>query len=442
MTTAPVEKLIFKLALPSILSMLVTSLYNMADSFFVGKINTSAAGAIGIIFPFMAIVQSVGFFFGNGSGNYISRALGAKETKRAEKMAATGFYSALLIGSFIAILAFIFINPLIRLLGATDTIFPYAKDYLEYILMGVPFITVSFVLNNQLRFQGNAIYSMAGIVLGAILNIALDPFFIFTLNMGIAGAAVATSISQFASFIMLYIGTSKGDNIKIKFKNFTPSKEYFIAIANGGAPSLLRQGLSSFATIILNFSAGIYGDAAIAAMAIVTRIMMFAGAALIGFGQGFQPVCGFNYGAKLYSRVKRSFVFTIKVSALFLFVVSIFAYIYAPTIVSVFRDDNQVIEIGTRALRYQLLTFPFMSFVIISNMMIQTIGKVFKASLLAMLRQGFVFIPIILILPNLIGLTGVVVAQTLSDAISFLIAIPITMSVIREMDRELKHQIK
>ena len=436
MTESPVKPLVCRLAVPTIVSMLVTSFYNMADTFFVGQIDTSASAAVGVVFSLMAVIQAVGFFFGHGSGNYISRALGRHETEDAERMAAVGFFSALGGGSVIMIFGLLFLRPLARWLGSTETILPYAVSYMRLILIGAPYMTAALVLNNQLRFQGNAFYSMIGLVSGAVLNIALDPLLIFVFDMGIAGAALATILSQFVSFVLLWIGVHRSGSLSIRAKNFRPTKALYLQILNGGAPSLLRQGLGSVATICLNVAAGVYGDAAIAGMSIVTRIMQFANSCLIGFGQGFQPVCGFNYGAKKYGRVKEAFWFCVLSSTGFLVALAIVGYIFAGPIVAVFRDDPAVIEVGVAALRMQCLTFPLAAWIVMCNMMSQTIGKAFRASFLAMARQGLFFVPAVLILPKALGLTGVELSQTVADLISFAFSIPLQVSLLKEMTRE------
>ncbi len=435
MTETPVGRLICRLALPCIVSMLITSFYNMADTYFVGMLDSnSATGAVGVVFSLMAVIQAVGFFYGHGSGNYISRELGSHHTEEASKMASTGFFFALLSGAVICVLGLIFLEPLTYLLGSTETILPYAKSYLRIILIGAPWMTASLVLNNQLRFQGSAAYGMIGITIGAVLNIALDPLFIFVFHMGIAGAALATIISQFVSFCTLLIQCTKGGNIAIHFSNFAPKWYYFRLIVQGGLPSLGRQGLASLSTICLNRAAGPYGDAAIAAMSVVQRIAMFGGSAMIGFGQGFQPVCGFNYGAKLYERVKQGFWFCVKVSALFLLCVSALGAFFAPQLIALFRDDPQVIAFGTTALRLQCLTFPLLSWVVMSNMMTQAIGKTVPATFLAVARQGLFFIPTVLILPLFLDFFGVQITQSISDILSFLCAVPLQLHVMQEMN--------
>lgn len=436
MTQAPVGKVIGKLAIPCIISMLVTSFYNMADTFFVGMLKSNAAtGAVGVVFSMMAIIQAVGFFFGHGSGNYISRMLGQKNYEEASTMAATGFYAALGAGAVICVLGQIFLEPLAYMLGSTETILPYTKDYLRTILLGAPWMAASLVLNNQLRFQGSAIYAMVGIVCGAALNIALDPILIFTCNMGVAGAGLATIISQFISFVVLLIGCSKGGNIKISLKRVRLTWHYITNIFKGGLPSLARQSIASVATICLNFAAQPYGDVAIAAMSIVQRIVMFGASAMIGFGQGFQPFCGFNYGAGLYSRVKKGFWFSVKVSAVFLVAVSALVAVFAPTMISWFRDDPQVIEFGAMALRLQCLTFPLQSWIVMSNMMQQVMGKTGSATFLAIARQGIFFIPCVLLLPLVFEGLGIQMTQAVADNVTVLCAIPLQLHVLRGMPK-------
>lgn len=434
MTTTPVPELICSLAVPTIISMLVTSFYNMADTFFVGKLDTQSTAAVGVVFSVMAIIQAVGFFFGHGSGNYISRKLGSRELEEASTMAANGFFLSFFSGIVIALLGIIFINPLSVALGSTPTILPYTKKYLRIILVGAPFMTSSLVLNNQLRFQGRASFAMVGIVTGAVINIILDPVLIFGFHMGVSGAAAATVFSQFCSFLLLVVMTRKSESIVIRFKNLRVNTYFIREIFKGGVPSLCRQGLASIAVIFLNHAAGTYGDAAIAGMSIVNRITMFANSALIGFGQGFQPVCGFNYGARLYGRVREGFYFCVKYAFVFLVVVSLLCGIFAPDIVALFRkEDAEVIETGALALRLQCIAFPLNAWIVMSNMMLQSIGKALKASIVAGARQGYFFIPYILILPACFGLLGVQMTQAVADVSTLILSIPLTLSVLKEM---------
>ena len=424
MTEKPVDKLILKLAFPTIISMLITTFYNMVDSFFVGKINTSAVGAVGIVFSFMTVIQATGFFFGHGSGNYISFMLGKKENKKASEMAMVGFVFALLGGLLIAVLGLIFLEPLALFLGSTKTILPYTKDYLGVILIGAPYMTASLVLNNQLRFQGNAFYAMIGLTFGAVTNIFLDPLFMFVFHMGIKGAALATIISQLLSFGLLYYGTTKGGNIRLRLVNFKPSLHFGKEIIRGGLPSLMRQALTGISTICLNRYAGLYGDVAIAAISIVQRIIVFSSSAVIGFGQGFQPVCGFNYGAGCYKRVRQAFWFCVKISFVSLTIIGAIALIAAPNLIQLFRaNDAKVIEIGTTTLRYCALTLPLTSWVVISNMMMQNLGKVVQASFLAAARQGLVLIPILAIFTQFWGLQGLMLSQPVADLVTLGVAL-------------------
>lgn len=434
LTEQPVEKLVLHMAVPTIVSMLVSAFYNMVDTLFVGRLSTSATASVGVVFSFMALLQAVGFFFGHGSGNYISRALGKKDTEAASRMAATGFYAAILVGVLIAVCGLIWCGPMIRFLGATETMTEDTLAYFLPILAGAPFMTASLVLNNQLRLQGNAFFAMIGIAVGAVLNIALDPILIFACRMGVAGAAVATSAAQIVSFVILLIGSGKNGNIKIAWRKFSPSAGYDREIVKGGFPSLCIQGFASIAAILLNQAAGNFGDSAIAAFSVVNRITMFAGAALLGFGQGFQPVCGFNYSAGLYGRVKKAFWFCVKLTTVCLCVLCAAGLLLAPRIVSLFRsEDAELLKIASGALRYQAATFPFLGWIIMSNMMLQNIGEALKASVLALARQGLFFIPVILLLPIPFGLRGVQLAQPVSDMLTFGLSVPLTYSVLKKM---------
>ncbi len=439
MTETPVSRLIPRMALPCVVSMLVTAFYNMADTFFVGMLKSNAAtGAVGVVFSLMAIIQAIGFFFGQGSGNFISREIGHKNYQEASEMASTGFFSALATGVLICVMGLLFLEPLAYLLGSTDTILPYTKAYLSVILLGAPWMTSSLVLNNQLRFQGSAAYAMVGITSGAVLNIGLDPLLIFVLDLGIAGAAWATIISQFVSFCLLLIGCTKGGNLQIHLSHVKLKPYYYLWIFKGGLPSLARQGLASVATICLNQAARTYGDAAIAAMGVVQRIMMFGGSAMIGFGQGFQPVCGFNYGAGLYHRVKEGFWFSVKVTFVLLLAVSAAGFVWAPQLVSIFRDDPEVITIGTAALRFQCVTFCLQSWVVMGNMCQQTMGLTVPATFMAVARQGLFFIPTVWILALTLGLPGIQMAQMVADLLTFLCSVPIQIWVLKKLSQSQK----
>ena len=443
MTTQPVKKLVLRLAGPTIASMLISSLYNMADTFFVGRIGTFATAGVGLIFPLMTVMQAFGFFFGQGSGNYVSRALGANRIEDAERMAATGFFCALGMGALIFGLGQVFSTPVLRVLGADpgrvaqETV-DHARAYYTTLLFGAPFVLSSCVLNNQMRFQGNAFFSMIGLVSGAVLNIGLDPLFIFVFNMGVMGAAAATVVSQAFSFCVLYLGTLRSDTLKIKVKNLTPNGHYLKNILAGGLPSLLRQGFGSVATLCLSAAAAAavplsQADAAIAAFSVVSRVMFFVFSALLGFGQGFQPVCGYNWGARKFDRVREAYLFCIKIGVTFLLLISTCTFLFAGPIVSLFRDDAEVIRMGTVAMRCQSCSLPLMAVVAMSNMLFQTTGKAVRATILAIARQGMVFIPCVLLLPRVIdpAIWGVYLAQPIADVITFLTAVPMAVHILK-----------
>lgn len=432
MTEAPLEPLICKLAIPTIISMLISSVYNMADTYFVGKIGTSATAAVGVSFSLMAMIQAIGFFFGHGSGNFISRAMGRQEYEDANTMASVGFYSAIAGGLLITAVGLIFLKPLALLLGSTKTILPHACDYMRYILLAAPFMTGSFALNNQLRFQGRATYAMIGITTGGILNIFLDPVFIFYFDMGTAGAAFATMISQMVGFTILLVMVLK-KGIPVKPSYFRLKGYYYKEMFRGGLPSLARQGCGSIATLCLNNVAGAYGDPAIAAVSVVSRITMFAYSALIGYGQGFQPVCGVNYGAERYDRVRKAFWFCVKSSFAIQVALAVLGFIFAEPLVGLLRDDPEVIAIGTRVLRFQCVSFPLSGYVVFCNMMSQTIGMAGKATFLALSRQFLFFVPAIFVLELIFGLAGLEAAQALADLCSFAVSVPIGLSILNQM---------
>ncbi|MBE6311899.1 MAG: MATE family efflux transporter [Bacteroidales bacterium] len=443
MTTRPVRPLICALAIPTIISMLTTAFYNMADTFYVSKIHENGidigvecTAAVGVAFSIMAIIQAFGFFFGHGSGNYISRQLGAKNIENARKMAISGVIYAFVCGVIIAIAGLLFLHPISVWLGATPTILHYTKTFLTYIFIGAPFMTVALTINTQMRFQGNAKYAMLGIIIGAIANVMLVPLLAFVFDMGIAGAAIATVTGQTISFFLLIYFCQKRCIASLSLKNFKPTKAQFYEILHGGIPSLSRQGLAAIAIIMLNVAAGRYGDEAIAAMSIVNRICNMIFAIVIGFGQGYQPVCGYNYGARLYHRVTDGYWFCVKTGTIFLLIVSTVGFVFATDIISVFQSsDSAVSEIGTAALRWQLLTLPLLAFATMSNMMLQTLRKSVRATILAAARQGLFFIPGIILLPRFFGLAGVESCQAISDLFTFAITAPLVWGVLKELNK-------
>lgn len=421
MTETPIRKLIISLSIPTIISMLITSVYNLADTAFVGQLGNSASGAVGIVFGFMAMIQAVGFMFGQGAGSIVSRLLGKKDDDKATKVASLAFFCAISIGIIGGALGLFFINPLVELLGSTKTIAPYAKKYMVSILFAAPFMVSSFVLNNILRYEGRALLGMVGLLTGALINIALDPILMFGLDMGIAGAGIATAISQFISFCILVSMFLRGKTqCRIALKYFKFEFRMLGNICATGLPSLLRQGLTSITTMILNNEAARYNDEAIAAMSIVSRIAMFIIAFSLGIGQGFQPVSGFNYGAGKYGRVKQAYKFAVLLSELLLGTISICVFITAPYLIELFRHDDLVVEIGTRALRLQCLSLLVLPFSMMTEMLLQSTGKRIGASVLSSLKSGVIFIPALIILSKYRGLEGIQEAQPFSYFLAFI----------------------
>ena len=435
MINTPISRLIPRLAVPTIISMLITSIYNMADTFFVSQLSTSASGAVGVNFSLMAMIQAIGFTLGMGSGNFMSRMLGAREQEKAQRACSTAVYTAFALGLLLAITGIANIDSLVRMLGATETIAPYAKDYGRYILIAALYMTVSFVFNNHLRSQGNAALSMIGITTGGILNVILDPVLIFGLKMGISGAAIATIFSQFVSFtILLVLVIRSGNVLKPHPRYFTFQGWVYKEILSAGMPTLGRQGLASVASVLLNVASSGFGDAAVAAMSIVTRIMMFINSALIGFGQGFQPVCGFNFGAGRYDRVLEAYFFCRRVALVFLLVMGVIMFAISTPIMRLFRkEDAEVIRIGALALKMQCCLLPFQSYTIIGNMLTQSIGYSFRATLTAISKKGLFFIPANLIMPPLLGIPGLQLAQPVADGLTFVLTQVIVVMVVKEL---------
>lgn len=434
MTKTPVSRLIIKLSIPAIISMMVTNVYNLVDTAFVGQLGNSASGAVGIVFGFMAVLQAIGFMFGNGSGSIISRLLGAKNTEQASKIASTGFFFTLLFGAVVAIISAFVLKPLVMLLGSTETISPYAQTYISYILAAAPFITASFTMNNLLRYEGKATLGMIGLIVGAVLNIAGDPILMFGLNMGIAGAGLSTCISQIIGFfVLLSMFLLHKTQCRLSVKLIVP--KFLPEIIGTGLPSLLRQGLNSLSTVVLNNCAAVYGDAAVAAMSIVSRVIFFTFSFALGVGQGFQPVCGFNYGAKKYDRLKTAFYFSVMLAEIIVVVMSVGLILFPGEIVRIFRDDNTVMEIGSRALVLQGIAQLFLPFCMITEMALQSVGKKLGASVLSTLRNGLFFIPLLLILSNVRGLSGIQEAQPLAVTLAVIPSAILAVRFFRELPK-------
>lgn len=420
MTQTPIPRLIGRLAAPTMVSMMTTSIYNMADTFFVGQLGTSATGAVGVVFSLMAIIQAVGFTFGMGAGSCISRLLGQRKEEEAGRMLSTAFFTAVFAGLLITAGGLAFLKPLMKLLGATDTILPFACDYARYILLGAPWMCAVFVMNNCLRSEGQAFLSMMGVASGGVLNCVLDPLFIFGLDLGISGAAIATVLSQMVSFGILLSHFLRGRaNTRLHPKLFTFRWSVYREILRIGAPTFFRQGLSSISSVLLNTAAGGFGDAAIAAMSIVSKVSMFIFSALLGFGQGFQPVSGYNWGARRFDRLWDAYWFCVKVSAAGLAVMGAAGFLLAPQIIGAFsRESARVVEIGAYAFRVQCALYPIQSVIVLSNMLFQSIGKAKEAAVLALSRQGLCFFPMILVLPLFFDVRGIQWAQPAADLLT------------------------
>lgn len=442
MTETPVPGLVMRMAVPTVISMSVSAIYNFADSYFVGHISTEATAGVGIAFAYQSLVQAAGFFFGAGSGNYISRSLGAQDSKGAEKMASTGFFSAFLTGLVLMTFGLLFLTPLSIMLGAVPEVIPSSNAYMRWLLISTPFLVSQMTMNNQLRLQGNANLSMVGLIAGALLNIVLDPIFIYSCGMGVAGASLSTAVSQFISWIILFWMTTRNGIVHILPRNFTPTLHMYREIAAGGFPSLMRQSLGCISAICLNWAVAAYADpgqeaSAIAAFSVVSRVMMCAMSVILGIGQGFQPVCGFNWGAGLKQRVRRAYLFTMSVSTALILVLSLSGIVFAPQIITFFRaEDPELIRIGTVVLRWQCVMFPLVGVTTPTNMLFQNIRMTGRATVLAMSRQGIFFFPLLLLLPRLFGMPGLQAVMAFSDLCTFFLALPFCISILRQLNAE------
>ena len=434
MTETPIPKLILSLAAPTILSMLITSIYNLADTFFVGQISTSASGAVGVVSSLMAIIQALGFMLGHGAGSIISRSLGSQNTKAATRFASTSFFTALTFGLILAVVGLTTLPHFMMLLGSTETILPHACAYARPILITAPLMMSSLVMNNILRYEGKASFAMIGLVTGGVLNMVLDPVFIFGFGLGTAGAGIATALSQSISFCILLSMFLRGKTVsQFQLSAVTHSPAEFGTILMTGLPSFGRQGLNSIGGMLLNIAARSYGDAAVAGMSIVSRIFMFIISVAIGTGQGFQPVAGFNYGARKYRRVEKACVFTMCASFCFLSVIIAACWFNAEALIKLFRDDPEVTAIALPAFRYQCFACFLQPVIVAGNMLFQSIGKSGRATFLACCRQGVFFIPLILTLPRMFGLLGIEICQPIADVLTFVVTVPFLFPFLHQL---------
>lgn len=437
MSTTPIPKLIIMLGIPTTISMMITNIYNMADTYFVSQISLSASGATGIVFAVMAILQAFGFMCGHGSGSNISRSLGKKDIDNASIYASSGLFLSFCISLCLMILGLIFLKPLMILLGSTDTILIEAMKYGKYIFLAAPAMVMSCVCNNILRYEGRATFAMIGLTTGGILNMILDPVLIFGLNLGISGAGIATMLSQYISLIILIVPFFKNITAsKLKISNISKDVDVFTNIIVTGSPSLARQGLNSISTATLNMMAKPLGDAAIAAMSVVGRVSNMLFSLSLGVAQGFQPVSSFNYGARNYHRVKQSTIFTITFGTFLIAILCLLAFINAPLVISLFRKEEVVIKIGAAALRLMCIGLLFLPTISVTNMLFQGIGESKKALFIACLQSGAIFIPLVYILTKIFDINGLISATPISYTLAFGVACPMLASFIQKLNRK------
>ena len=436
MTETPIPQLVLSLAAPTILSMLITSIYNLADTFFVGQISTSASGAVGVVSSLMAIIQALGFMLGHGAGTIISRSLGSRDTTAATRFASTSFFTALVFGVVLAVAGLGTLPHFMMLLGSTETILPHACAYARPILIAAPLMISSLVMNNILRYEGKASFAMIGLVTGGVLNIALDPLFMFVFGLGTAGAGIATALSQSISFCILLSMFLRGKTVsQFRLSAVTREARDFGRILLGGAPSFGRQGLNSIGGMLLNLAARSYGDSAVAGMSIVSRIFMFIISVAIGVGQGLQPVASFNYGARKYRRVRQAAIFTIEAAFCMLVVLVGLCWVNGDALIRLFRDDPAVTAVALPAFHYQCLAMLLQPIIVVANMTFQSVGASGRATFLACCRQGVFFIPLILILPRTHGLFGVEICQPIADVLTFLVSLPFLIAFLQQLGR-------
>ena len=436
MTETPVARLIVSLGIPTTISMLITSIYNMADTYFVGTLGESAQAATGVVYTLQTIIQGIAFMLGQGGGTYISRFLVKKDEDSASKYVSSAFFIGGAIGIVIMVLGLCFLSPFVRFLGSTETIAPHAEDYAFWILIAAPFMICSMILNNALRFEGRALYSMIGLTAGGVLNIAGDYILVAKLDMGVYGAGLATAASQFVSFSILLVMFSRMAQSRIRPGCVSRKFRDYLDICRVGLPSLIRQGLTSVTTGVLNNLTKPFGDAAIAAMSVVNRYSMFLMCVGLGMGQGFQPVAAFNYQAGKYKRVKQGLVFTMCFGICFIGTISVLSMFAADPIIALFQKREAVREVGAVALRYAAFGMLFMPFSVPVNMLYQSIQKPTVASILSLIRSGAVTIPMLLICVPLMGLTGVQIAQPCADVFAGLFSIPFIVHFLKNHPNE------
>ncbi|AUN22474.1 MATE family efflux transporter [Clostridium botulinum] len=433
LTKTPISKLILKMAIPSTMAMLIGIAYSLADTYFISKIDTISTASVGLAFSFMSVTQAFGLLYGHGSGNYMSRMESEKNRTESSKMAIDGLVISFLTGIIIMIFGELYLNELALFLGATNSLLSSTKEYLLILLIGTPFMISALTMNNQFRLQGNPSLGAAAITSGAVINCILDPIFIFYFNLGIKGAAYATVIGEIISFIILIVVSGMRENIKFNLKNFSINKKILSELYGGGIPNFTREIFIGISLMLLNNELKIFGEEYIASFTIVNRLVLAGTYLMVGLGHGFQPVCIFNYGAKLYERVEKALKFTLRSAIIFMVFISIIFLMYSENMVMLFRNDNEIINIGSQVLSIQSITLPLIGYITITGMFLQSTHKFKEATLITSSRQGYIYIPLILIMPKMLGVKGILYVQPLSDFITFVISVVLVAKYKKEL---------
>ena len=433
MLTEPIGPLLFKKAAPTVLIQLITVIYNTADTYFVAKIDTGASAAVGVVFSLMAVIQAVGGSIGMGANSLISPMLGRKEVDGACTVGTSAALMSGIAGVLIGAIGLIFLRPLVVLIGARGEVVPYAADYARYILIAAPFLTSSFVLNSILRAEGQTLFSMLAMVSGGILNLFIDPLLIFNFGLGIAGAAIATMLSQMTSFtIMAIIFLRDRSIVRLRPKYIGRKPKDYLHIVRMGVPTLFRQGMASLSSALLNIQAAAFGAAAVAAISIANKLYMLVRHIVIGVGQGFQPIAGYCYGAKRYARVKKVFRAATAAATVICVSIAVAVWFFREPVMRWFRDDPDVVRIGAGMLGFLCVTIPLMGFSTYVNQLYQCLGFAVGATFLASCRQGIFFVPLVFLLPALFGLTGITAVQAGADLLTFVVSIPFLLFFFRK----------
>lgn len=436
--SAPVPKALVSLGIPIMIGMLINALYNLVDAYFVGGLGESPMGAISIVFPLGQVVVGLGLMFGNGAASYLSRLLGRDDKDTANKVASTALYSSVIIGAILIIIATIFLKPILTLLGATDTIMPYALTYARIYIISCIFNVFNVTMNNIVASEGAAKTTMCALLLGAIINIGLDPLFIYTFNMGVAGAAIATAISQFVStLVYLSYVFQKKSAFTFSIKAFEPTKQIFIEILKIGVPTLTFQLLTSLSIALINRAANGYGDSVIAGMGAVTRITSMGTLVVFGFLKGFQSIAGFSYGAKNFKRLREAIRTSILWSTIFCVIVGGLVFLFSTQIITQFANGNEaMILVGKRSLMANGLSFFLFGFYTVYSSLFLALGKGTAGFVLGACRQGICFVPVIFLLPIIWGMNGILYAQPIADILSVIIAVFMALNLHKQLSKE------